>query len=201
MGEFGMGFRNREDAPCGWAAVSDGQPMPGMEMDLRPAPGDEELSRLWVRGAQLCVGYGRVGADEPIHPTWSHNGGWLDTGALVWDDGRGGIRLAHGASRLMGTSVTVPAAEIEEEILRHPGVREVAVVGHMDDQGRQLTSAVIVPSGDRCPALAELIGILTERGMTPWYLPTRLRKVKGALPRTPGGGIDYDRIRALMSAG
>ncbi len=57
---------------------------------------------------------------------------------------------------------------------------------------------MVVADGDRCPTLAELVGILVERGMTPWYLPTRLLEVSPELPRNENGKIRYERLKAMI---
>ncbi|MFE4670228.1 AMP-binding protein [Streptomyces sp. NPDC056716] len=198
MTEVGMGFRTREDDPCDWAAKSDGSPLPGLEMRLRPAPGDTGVCRLLVRGASLCVGFVQPGSGEPLHETWRHDDGWLDTGDLVRDDGRGGIRFVGRASRRIGATFMVPVAEVEREILRHPGVREAVLVGYEDERGYERSCVVVVAAGDRCPTLAELVAILTERDMTQWYLPTRLLEIPRELPRNENGKIKYERLKAMI---
>ena len=85
--------------PSAVAAKSDGSPMPGLEMRLLPGPGDDGVHRLLVRGASLAVGFWQPGSGEPFHAMWQHDDGWLDTGDLVREDGRGGIRFAGRASR------------------------------------------------------------------------------------------------------
>ncbi|SMF50697.1 AMP-binding protein [Streptomyces sp. Amel2xC10] len=198
MTEAGMGFRTREDDPCDWAAKSDGSPMPGLEMRLLPGPDDDGVHRLLVRGASVAVGFWRPGSGEPFHETWRRDDGWLDTGDLVREDGRGGIRFAGRASRRVGATFMIPVTEVEQEILRHPGVREVVLVGYEDEPGHESSCAVVVADGDRCPTLAELVGILVERGMTPWYLPTRLLEVSPELPRNENGKIRYERLKAMI---
>ncbi|MBC7270065.1 MAG: AMP-binding protein, partial [Streptomyces sp.] len=198
MTEAGMGFRTREDDPCDWATKSDGSPLPGLEADLRPVPGDDDVFRLWVRGASVAVGFWQPGSDEPFRETWRHDDGWLDTGDLVRADGRGGIRFSGRVSRRVGSTLMVPVAEVEQEILRHPGVREAVLVGYEDEDGNERQCVVVVGDGDRCPTLAELVGILVERGMTQWYLPSRLLEIEKELPRNENGKIRYERLKAMI---
>ncbi len=42
------------------------------------------------------------------------------------------------------------------------------------------------------------MGILVERGMTRWYLPTRLLEVSPELPRNENGKIRYERLKAMI---
>lgn len=198
MTEAGMCFRTREDDPCGWAQHSDGSALPGIEQDLPLVPGGRGERRLLIRGTSVAVGYWQPGTEEPLHETWRENDGWVDTGDLVREDGRGGIRFAGRGSRRVGEPFAVPVTEVEREILRHPGVRETAVVGYEDAEGTERLCAVVVSRDGRCPTLAELVGILTERGMTRHYLPDRLVELSEELPKTENGKIRYGWLKAML---
>ncbi|MGP4111154.1 AMP-binding protein [Streptomyces sp. 4N509B] len=197
MTETGMGFRTPEDAPDDRACHSDGAPMPGVETELPPVPGGDGLCRLRVRGAGVSIGFWQPGSGTGVRQPWHDDAGWVETGDLVRPDGRGGIRFASRGDRRLGSFHIIPVAEVEREIMRHPGVREAAIVGHHDAHGHEHLCVAVVASGNRCPSLAELAQILTERGMSQAYLPTMLREVGPALPRTENGKIHYGRLRAM----
>jgi cyclohexanecarboxylate-CoA ligase len=199
MTEVGMGMRIREDDPDLWAAHSDGRPLPGLSTDLRPVPGVDGLYRLWVHGPSLCstVWQANPSGERDVRMLWDTDGGWFDTGDLVRDDGRGGIRFAGRASRRIGGMFMVPVEEVEKELQQHPAVREVAVIGHaVSDCDEQ--PCVVVASRGRCPSLADLRDFLAWRGMTEWYLPTKLIQVD-TLPRDACGKVDYDRLPTVLA--
>ncbi|MET0134051.1 MAG: AMP-binding protein [Kibdelosporangium sp.] len=200
MTEVGMGMRIREDDPDLWAAHSDGRPLPGLSTDLRPVPGAEGLYRLWVSGPSLCSTVWQTDAsgNRDVHALWDTDGGWLDTGDLVRPDGRGGIRFAGRANRRIGGMFMVPVEDVETELQQHPAIREVAVIGYPVSDCDEQPCVVVAPRG-RCPSLAELRDFLGWRGMTQWYLPTKLIQVD-TLPRDACGKVDYDRLPRLLTA-
>ncbi|WNV88996.1 AMP-binding protein [Umezawaea sp. Da 62-37] len=200
MTEVGLGMRTREDDPDRWAAHSDGHPLPGLSVDLRPVPGVDGLSRLWVRGPSLCTAVWQTNAagERDVRRPWESDGGWFDTGDLVRPDGRGGLRFAGRANRRIGGMFMIPVEEVEKELHQHPAIREVAVIGYsVSDCDEQ--PCVVVASRGRCPSLADLRDFLVWRGMTEWYLPTKLIQVD-SLPHDPCGKVDYDRLPVVLSA-
>ncbi|MEV8475403.1 AMP-binding protein [Streptomyces sp. NPDC051173] len=199
MTELGMGIRTREDDPEDWAAHSDGRPLPGLETSLREVPGADGLRRLWVRGPSVCVAVWAPGVDGgAAAPTWDRDDGWMDTGDLVRDDGAGGIRFAGRADRRVGGPYMIPVADVENEILHHPGVAEAVLIGYADEDGQEHACAVLAPADDHAPGLDEIRGFLTERGMTQWYLPERVLEVP-ELPKNENGKILVDKLRLLLS--
>jgi cyclohexanecarboxylate-CoA ligase len=88
--------------------------------------------------------------------------------------GRAGDRI--------GGAFMIPVTDVESELRDHPGVEDVALAGYPDGQGGELACAVIVPATTPSVTLDELRKFLTDRGMTDWYLPSRLEELS-ALPR------------------
>ncbi|HVQ78231.1 MAG TPA: AMP-binding protein [Candidatus Binatia bacterium] len=112
--------------------------------------------------------------------------GWLD------DDG-----YFHHAGRsddvIISAGWTMSAVEIEDTLLKHPDVREAAVIAVADETRGQVAKAFLV-SARRDPAFAEEIqGFVRERLSRHEY-PRRLEVVE-ALPRTPAGKIDRGALR------
>lgn len=199
MTEVCMGIRIREDDPDRWAAHSDGRPLPGLSMDLRPVPGVAGLNRLWVRGPSLCTAVWQTNeaGERDVRTLWDADDGWFDTGDLVRDDGRGGIRFAGRASRRIGGMFMIPVEEVEKELQQHPAVKEVAVIGYPAADCDEQPCAVVASRG-RCPSLTDLRDFLAWRGMTEWYLPTKLVQVD-TLPRDACGKVDYDRLPTVLT--
>ncbi|MBP2327150.1 cyclohexanecarboxylate-CoA ligase [Kibdelosporangium banguiense] len=199
MTEVGLGLRIREDDPDRWAAHSDGRPLPALATDLRPVPGVDGLYRLWVTGPSLGSAVWQTDApsDRDVRALWDTDSGWFDTGDLVRHDGHGGLRFAGRANRRIGGMFMIPVEEVEGELREHPAVREVAVIGHAVSDGDEQPCAVVASRG-HCPSLSDLRDFLTWRGMTEWYLPTKLIQVE-TLPRDACGKVSYDRLLTMLA--
>jgi cyclohexanecarboxylate-CoA ligase len=173
-------------------------PWGGDETDLTSGTGEPErpaaatVFRLWVRGPSVCVG--TFGLRER-RLTWdpASTDGWYDTGDLVAGDGRGGLRYLSRVADRIGSPHPIPVLEVEDELLRHPAVADVAVVGCQDGEGKETVCAVVVADGP-APTLGSLRAYLLRRGMTEWYLPTRLERVD-ALPRDELGKVRKNELR------
>jgi cyclohexanecarboxylate-CoA ligase len=198
MTETGAATMTRRDDPPDWAAHSDGRPVLSVELDLRS---DGEISRerpgeLFVRSGGVCVA--TVGRDTGnVAVISEHDDGWYDTGDLAVPDGRGGIRLMGRAGDRIGGVFMIPANDVESELLRHSGVRDVALVGYPDGQGGELACAVVVPTNTPAVTLDELRQYLGGLGMTDWYMPSRLECVD-ALPRNGTGKVRKELLRRWL---
>jgi cyclohexanecarboxylate-CoA ligase len=188
------------DEPPDWATESDGRPHEFAELDLRS---DREITkdrpaRLYARGPGVCLG--TLGRDTgTLTVIAEHDDGWYDTGDLAVPDGRGGIRLmGRAADRVSGAGAAmIPVQDVESELLGHPGVADVALVGYPDGQGGERACAVITPATDPPVVLDELRKHLLDRGMTEWYLPTRVEYVQ-ELPRNANGKIQKHLLRQRL---
>ncbi|RCG32703.1 cyclohexanecarboxylate-CoA ligase [Sphaerisporangium album] len=184
--------------PPDWPGHSIGRPAPGREVRLLPGPGGE-ASRLQVRGPSVCVG---TFALRDLRTTWTPDDtdGWFDTGDLVREDGRGGLTYLSRAADRVGSPHPIPVLEVEDELLRHPAVADVAVIGCGEHgTGAETVCAVVVPDGP-APDLGALREHLARTGMTEWYLPTRLECVD-VLPRNELGKVRKNELRARFAGG
>jgi cyclohexanecarboxylate-CoA ligase len=156
----------------------------------------ERPGRLYVRGGGVCLA--TIGRDSGVVTVIAeHDDGWYDTGDLVVPDGRGGIRLMGRAGDRIGGVFMIPVNDVESELLKHPGVDDVAVVGFPDGQGGELACAVLVPATEPPITLDELREYLTDAGMTEWYLPARVEYVE-ALWRNDNGKVPKELLRRWL---
>ncbi|MGW5366382.1 AMP-binding protein [Actinopolymorpha pittospori] len=198
MTECGCAAMTRADDPIDWALQSDGRPFPGYEFDLRsdaPVTPDQP-GRLFVRGPAVCLATAR-GEDDQLTVISEDDDGWYDTGDLATPDGHGGIRLMGRVADRIGKGFMIPVADVEDQLMRHPAVADVAVVGYLDEHDFELACAVITVRGETTPTLDELREYLTEQGMTEWYLPTRLERLD-ELPKTSTGKIRKEALRSWL---
>ncbi|XVU28987.1 AMP-binding protein [Actinoplanes sp. CA-054009] len=201
MTEVPSGTWTRAGDPPQWAASSDGRPGPALELDLRAegAESRENPSRLYVRGAGLCLAV--VGRDSgTVEVLADRDDGWFDTGDLVVRDGAGGIRLVGRDADRIGSGFMIPVVDVEAQLLTHPAITDVAVVGYLDGDGHESACAVITAAGP-APGVAEVRAFLTGLAMTDWYQPTRV-EVLDVLPRNVNGKVLKRRLRQwLQEAG
>lgn len=214
MTEIVVGTMVGAGDPPDWSAYSDGRALPGLELRVAtrehaPTGADDcdedgtdgRTGRLQVRGASLCLGIvtGDLGGVQP--PTDDGPTGWFDTGDLARSDGRGGIRIVgRVADRIYdkNAAAMIPVRDLEDELLLHPNIRDVAVIAVKDhasgDSNLEDVCAVVVPSGEP-PTLDSIVAYLAGRGMTEVYHPTRVEHVD-ALPRDHLGKIRKYQLRA-----
>lgn len=202
MTENGCVTVTRPEDPPMRAAESDGSAVHGMELrivtsDGRPVvPG--EIGKLQVRGATQCRGYFR----RPELYAESLVDGWFDTGDLARDDGYGGIRIAGREKDVIRRGAEqVPVVEVEAALMRHPRIRDVAVVGYPDERLGERGCAVLVAAGDeQAPDLAAVQEHLDGLGMAKQYWPERVETLPD-LPRTPGGKVQKFKLRDELFGG
>lgn len=96
--------------------------------------------------------------------------------------------------------VNISSAEVENLILGHPKVREVAVIGWPDARLGERVCAVIVPHDGETVALEEIVQWLRDTAQVAVYkLPEHLLLSSG-LPRNPTGKVLKRELRQLAPA-
>ncbi len=199
MTENGAVTITRPDDPADWAEHSDGSPLGGMEIkiDTSAVPGSSDGSgAMLVRGPSQCLGYFKRDA---LYAESVDADGWFDTGDLARDDGRGGVRLTGRVKDIvMHKSLNVPVGELENALLNHPQVRDVAVIG-IPIEADESTCAVVVPKGEP-PTLDTLCEYLSEVGFSEWFWPNQVEYVE-TLPRTITGKVRKVDLRQQFGAG
>jgi cyclohexanecarboxylate-CoA ligase len=192
----------RADDPVDWGTRSDGSPGSGLEISLRSSAGaaitPERPARLFVRGAGVTLA--TLGRDSgSLNVLADHDDGWYDTGDLAIPDGRDGIRILGRVADRIGGMFMIPVGDVEDTLLAHPAIDDVALVAYLDEKGDERAAAVIVPNGTP-PTLAALRDYLTGAGMTEWYQPSRL-EVMDRLPRNSAGKVRKDLLRLRVRDG
>ncbi|WP_329116006.1 AMP-binding protein [Streptomyces sp. NBC_01353] len=201
MTENGCVTVTRPEQPPLRAAESDGTTVPGMEVRIVDKDGEPvapgTAGHLQVRGSAQCLGYFRR---QDVYDASVTADGWFDTGDLARADGHGGIRITGRVKDvIMRGAENIPVVEVEAALLRHPVVKDVAVVGYPDRRLGERACAFLVTTGAAAPDLEGVRSHLAGLGMARTYWPERLELVS-ALPRTPSGKIQKfalrDRLRA-----
>jgi malonyl-CoA/methylmalonyl-CoA synthetase len=154
-----------------------GFPLPGIEAKVVAASGE-----LLVRGPQVFAGY--LGRPEQTAAAFS--GDWFHTGDLAEvDDGY--IRLLGRAGDLViSGGFNVYPAEVEDVLLRHPAVAEVAVAGTPSEEWGEVVTAWVVPADASFDA-DDLLRFAAGQ-LAPYKRPRLVRCVE-SLPRSAMGKV------------
>ncbi|HWL10355.1 MAG TPA: long-chain fatty acid--CoA ligase [Planctomicrobium sp.] len=135
--------------PLDGTAISGTIGLPFPDTDARivdAATGTEELpfgevGELVIRGPQVMEGYW----NNPEATADVLRDGWLYTGDLGTCDENGFFKIVDRKKDLIITSgFNVYPGDVEEVLLRYPGIKEVAVVGVPDERKGEIVKAVVV---------------------------------------------------------
>jgi long-chain acyl-CoA synthetase len=145
---------------------SVGTPQPGIEVRIAgqdlELPGSGGVGEVLVRGPTVMQGYWQNGQASAA----ALAGGWLHTGDVGCLDADGYLTLKDRSKDLIisGGSNIYPR-EIEEVLLKHPGVVEAAVVGRRHAEwGEEVVAVVVARSGVAQRTLRdELDGLCLDR--------------------------------------
>ncbi|MER6829207.1 AMP-binding protein [Streptosporangium sp. NPDC000563] len=200
---FGMaeGLLNytRLDDPRELVDTTQGRPLsPADEILVVDSDGAEvapgEVGELLTRGPYTLRGYYRA----PEHNARSFTtDGFYRTGDLVRVlpsghlvvEGRDKDQINRGGDK-------ISAEELENHLLAHPAVHDVAVVGIPDPVMGERTCAFLIVR-DQAPTLREIKRFLRERGVAGYKWPDRVEPVE-AFPRTPVGKISKKELAASL---
>jgi malonyl-CoA/methylmalonyl-CoA synthetase len=148
---------------------------PGVDVRL---DGEEIL----VRGPTIFSGYW----ERPAATAEKMDDGWLRTGDLaVLDDGYVTI-MGRASDLIISGGYNVYPVEVEDVLLLHPAVAEVAVTGTPSDEWGEAVTAWVVADGSP-PTREDLVGFTADL-LAPYKRP-RLLHIVDALPRNAMGKI------------
>jgi 2,3-dihydroxybenzoate-AMP ligase len=157
---------------------------------------DGEVGELAVRGPYTLRGYYR--APEHNARVFTPDGFYLSgdfmrrhpSGNLVVE-GRKKDLINRGGEK-------ISAEEIENLILSHPAVQNVACVPMPDPILGERTCAFIVPRRGQCVTLPEIVQHLTEAGIAKFKLPERVELID-ELPLSPFGKVSKVTLMKLIA--
>jgi long-chain acyl-CoA synthetase len=164
---------------------SVGRPVPGIELEIRDDEGKVlppgESGELFVRGEQVSGRYTGIGSVLDAD-------GWFPTRdvALLDEDGYLFISGRSDDTIIRGGENIAPA-ELEEVLIEHSHVRDVAVVGVDDPQWGQAIVAVVVPAVGIDPDPEELREHV-RKSLRGSRTPDRV-VFRHELPTTPTGKV------------
>jgi 2-aminobenzoate-CoA ligase len=172
-----------------------GRVVPGYEAEIqddegRPVP-DGTIGRLAVRGPTGCRYLDNLERQRAYV-----RDGWNLTGDSYIRDADGYFWYqARTDDMIISAGYNISGPEVENVLLLHPKVKEVAVVGLPDAERGQAVSAFVVPRDcEGTPELCRELQDFVKREIAPYKYPRRVEFVK-ELPRTATGKLQRYRLR------
>jgi len=169
-----------------------GQPFPGTLISVRDDDGNEcgadQVGELFSRSPYLFNGYW----NRPEETAEAYRDGWVTVGDMVRRDAEGYYYIVdRKKDMVISGGVNIYPREVEEVLITHPDVRDVAVIGVPDDKWGETLKAYVVGdlsdadaliaycdgriSGMKTPRQYEFIDAI-PRNATGKVLKTELRK-------------------------
>lgn len=174
------------DAPEAKRLLTDGKPLPGVE--IRLAPDGEILSR----GPDLCLGY----TDNALTVAAFDDEGWYHTGDIGVLDADGYLTITDRKSDvIIRGGENVSATEVEEVLLGMPGIAEAVVVAAPDTGlGERVAAVLRLQPGHPMPTLEQVRDHFAGRGVARQKWPESLLEVDD-YPRTASGKVQKRLVR------
>jgi 4-coumarate--CoA ligase len=147
--------------------------------------GPGEDGEIWVRGPQVMHGY--LNNPDATAATIDADG-WLHTGDIGHVDADGYWYVVDRLKELIKVKgFQVPPAELEDLLIGHPEVADVAVIGVPDEEaGERPKAFVVLRPGAECSA-DELVAYVAEHVAT--YKRVQVVEFVDAIPKSPSGKI------------
>ncbi|HZD80176.1 MAG TPA: AMP-binding protein, partial [Actinomycetota bacterium] len=172
---------------------SVGRPVPGVELKLVDAFGDEthedDPGEIVIRGANLFSGYWPDGSGGPDEE------GWFRTGDVAYADEDGDLYLVDRRKELvLVNGFNVYPREVEDVIAEHPAVAESAVIAVPHPFTGEAVKALVVPKKGAQLTPEDVTAHCATR-LARFKCPTVVQIVP-ELPHSATGKVAKGRLRA-----
>jgi acyl-CoA synthetase (AMP-forming)/AMP-acid ligase II len=180
---------------------SCGRPYPGFELRVVGPLGESlptgELGEVVIRHKSVMKGYWNQ--PEATRAAF-FEGGWFRTGDAGYLDAEGYLYLQDRIKdMIVSGGENVYPAEVENALMGHPAIADVAVVGVPDERWGEAVKAVVVLKPGEQATPDDIIAFARAR-IAGYKLPKSIDFVP-ALPRNPSGKILRRELRAPFWAG
>ena len=175
---------------------SIGKPLPDVEVRIMGEDGSflptGQVGEIVAKGGRIMKGYWK---QEKATSTTIDKNGWLHTGDLGYQDEGGYIFLAGRAKDIIkrGGEMISPE-EVENCILEHPGIEDVAIIGVPDTEWGERVRACAVKKAGHNATEAEIIEWCRGR-LASFKKPESVIFID-EIPRNPMGKILKKDLRA-----
>jgi len=152
-----------------------------------------------VQVAGGCVMRGYYGAEELTRSAFTDDG-WLRTNDTGFFDAEGNLVLVGRRSEMyIRGGYNVYPLEVENVLLEHSEVAEVAVLGHRADTIGEIGICFVTPAHPEAPPTHEALTSWVRQHLADYKVPDEIRFVT-ALPRTRMMKIDKEQLKELLVA-
>lgn len=176
-------------------SITSGRPIPGVEIRCVDPQGNlvpaGEPGEILIRGFNVVKGY----LDDPKATAEAiDQDGWFRTGDIGIVDHEGYVRITDRAKDMfiVGGFNCYPA-EIEELMLEHPAIAQVAVVGVPDERMGEVAKAFVVLRSGHAVTEQELMA-WARKQMANYKAPRYVEFVE-TLPTTASGKVQRFQLR------
>ena len=155
-----------------------------------------EMGEIVVRGEVVMKGYWR----NPEATAETMRGGWLHTGDLGIMDERGYVYILDRAKdMIISGGENIYSREIEDVIIKHPAVYEVAVIGVPDEKWGEAVKAIVSLREGKKATDEEIINFCKEH-LASYKKPKSVDFIE-AIPKNPYGKVLKRELREKYWAG
>jgi len=165
---------------------------PVVELDLDDEDPDTGVGELLIRGQNVVAGYW----NKPEQTAETFVDGWLHTGDLARIDDDGFVQIVDRMKDMVNRGgENVYCVEVENALVQHPDVFEVAVVGVPDAMMGEKVGAIVVPRPGRTIDPRELRDFVSDQ-LADFKVPQFVAVREEPLPRNPGGKVLKPELRS-----
>ncbi len=156
-----------------------------------------DAGEVTARGAQMLRGYLHL-EDEVQAFTGD---GFFRMGDLAREK-PGGYLVITGRAKdiIIRNGENIAPKEIEDILLDHPAVADIAIVGLSDPRTGERACAVVVPSGGEAPDRTGLAEFLGARGVARFKWPEQV-ELRAELPRNAAGKVLKHVLQSELGGG
>ena len=195
--------QNLSDAEKWRIKAKQGQPIPGVELRLAAETSNgftklpwngEVIGELQVRSPWTASRY------YNIQPTTEHftADGWLRTGDVATIDVDGYVQIVDRAKALIRSGgESISSVALETSLLKHPSVREAAVIGVPDEKWGERPLAVVVLSQQIDKDISDIFKQHLSVEFPKFWIPDRF-VVVDEIPKTSVGKFDKQALRKQL---
>ncbi|NNC94335.1 MAG: AMP-binding protein [Chitinophagales bacterium] len=190
-----VNYMNDKDSKYQDIIKSVGRPLHDVELVIMKADGSiagtNESGEVCLRGPNVIDGYWNL---EERNEKMFDDQGWFHSGDVGFLDSEGYLFLVDRINdMIVSRGINIFPAEVEKELLKHPRIKDVAVVGIPHDLYGEGLCVIAVPFN----------GEMDDKDLLNWcidHLPEYKRPIrvewKNELPRSPRGKLLRRKLRA-----
>jgi acyl-CoA synthetase (AMP-forming)/AMP-acid ligase II len=189
-----VGVTQRDDAAH--AADTDGRAGLAEIKLVGPNDAPAEEGEILARAPQMLVGY--LHAEDEADAFDAE--GFFRTGDLARRvDGAYIVVTGRAKDIIIRNGENISPKEIEDILIGHPDIAEIAIVGLPDPRTGERACAVIVPRTQPGPVVATLYTYLDAQGVAKFKIPEQV-VIWESLPKNDAGKVLKHQIRATLAA-